>query len=156
MKTTSKYYTLKPKRTYKAIFNFVSDQIRKTVRPDLRIEHVGGTALKSPMGKGDVDIYVVYDDKKDMKNLQKILTNLFGKPVKIHEKRIRFNFYKDGVEVELQLASKEETDIAAGLRDYLVKYPRQAEIYAHGVAKIRENFRESMSDFKKKFAQKAA
>jgi GrpB-like predicted nucleotidyltransferase (UPF0157 family) len=147
---------LKSKRIYAAIYKNIAYEIRTGAHEDLRIEHVGGTSLKTPSGKGDVDIYVVYNNKKHMRALQKVITQLYGKPAKIHTERIRFNLYRDGVEVEIQVASAEETNIAVALRDYLKSNSSEAEAYTEGITKLRQAFLKKMFTFKKRFAQKAS
>lgn len=65
---------LKSKSVYAIIFESVKAKIVKAFGTNVRIEHVGGTSLKKVAGKGDVDIYIAYENKKDLKSLQGLLT----------------------------------------------------------------------------------
>jgi hypothetical protein len=84
---------LKSRSFYKRIFRQVENSIKKAYDSDLVIEHVGGTSLTKPGGKGDVDMYVGYRSKAEMVRLKKVLVQLFGKPARVTPTRIRFNDY---------------------------------------------------------------
>lgn len=151
-----KYGTdLKPKATYIKIFKQIKDKISEAGLKDILIEHVGGTALKTPSGKGDIDIYIAYINKKDKKEISAILNKIIGKPGKITPERVRYNLVIEGIDVEIQLTNQKSLDTAVALRDYLNKYPKEAKKYAQTVAKMRKEFLENMFKLKEDFAQKA-
>ncbi len=68
---------LKPKAYYAKVFNLLKKDILKADKT-AEVYHVGGTSLKKPSGKGDVDIYVAYLNKNHFKKLQTVLTKIFS------------------------------------------------------------------------------
>lgn len=146
---------LQSSASYRKIFRSVEKMIRAATDNTISIGHVGGTSLAIPVGKGDIDVYVSYGNKKEMNELQKILTQLFGKPAKITPDRVRFNVFLNGVEVELQLTDKKKMATAIALRDYLNANPDEAKRYAKSIATLRKGFLVNMSKIKEDFAKKA-
>lgn len=147
--------TLKSRTVYTRIFGGIKKQIKDATFSDIKIEHVGGTSLRVPAGKGDIDIYLAYNDEREKKSLQSILKKLFGKPAKITDPRIRFNFFVDGVEVELQLIDKKSLEAAVTLRNYLNANRLEAKRYAKSIAELRKDSREKMFKIKADFTRKA-
>jgi GrpB-like predicted nucleotidyltransferase (UPF0157 family) len=145
---------LKSTATYKKIFAIVKAKITKA-RKGVIVEHVGGTSLKKPLGKGDVDVYVSFANKANQKELQKVLTKLFGKPGKITPNRVRYSLYVDGVEVEIQLTTPEQLKAAVALRNYLDAHPLVAKQYADSILKLRTQFLAKQFKLKADFVQKA-
>jgi GrpB-like predicted nucleotidyltransferase (UPF0157 family) len=145
---------LKSSATYKKFFNSIKSKIIKASKYSV-VEHVGGTSLKTPTGKGDVDIYVGYKNQTHKKELQTILTTLFGKPAKVTLDRARYNLYMDGVEIEIQLASGASLQRAVALRDYLNGNSVAAKQYASSIMKLRQQFLKDMFKVKSTFTEKA-
>ncbi len=151
-----KYGTkLKSKNVYAKIFNQIKKQIRTGSFENIRIEHVGGTALTTPSGKGDIDIYIAFQNKKEQKKLFSFLNKIFGKPGKVTENRIRYNKIIEGIEVEIQLTDTKSMEVAVALRDYLNTHSQEARRCAKAVTELWKDFLEKMFQVKKSFSEKA-
>ncbi len=146
---------LLPKEIYARIHTVVEIKIRKVAGKDATIEHIGGTSLKKPAGKGDIDIYVAYQSKQDLKRLEPLLTKALGKPGKITKDRIRYGLVVEGIDVEVQLISQQATNAAMALRDYLNSNPKEAKAYADYIAIMRKDYLAQMFEFKRGFTEKA-
>ncbi len=146
---------LRSKSTYRRIYRTIKDEINRVGVGNFSIEHVGGTSLNTPSGKGDIDIYLSYRSKKEQNKLKAVLNIIFGKPAKVTPTRIRYNAFIDGIEVELQLIDKKSSDTAVALRDYLNAHPIEAKRYAQEVARMRKVFLTEMFEFKQTFALQA-
>src|SRR5262249_22036404 len=137
------------------IFNDLRAKIQKATQKDAIIEHVGGTSLKKPSGKGDIDIYIAYTNKNSRKEMESVLTKLIGKPGKITTNRTRYNIIIDGIAVEIQLTNESSLGAAVALRNYLNKHSNEAKSYAKSAAKMRKDFLDKMFKLKSSFTQKA-
>ncbi|MBI4415211.1 MAG: GrpB family protein [Candidatus Kerfeldbacteria bacterium] len=146
---------LLPSTKYRQMFLVMYHTIRRVVGPAVRIEHVGGTSLKKPSGKGDIDIYVEYTSSAERRRIENRLQTLFGKPAKRTKGRTRFSDFFRGVEVELQLSDTLAIDTAAALRNYLNDYPGEAKKYARQVARMRKSYLARMYKLKSSYAKKA-
>lgn len=147
--------TLKSRRFYKRIFQQVEDSIKKASGSNVVIEHVGGTSIAIPAGKGDVDIYVGYRTKAEMNRLKKVLFRLFGKPARATPTRIRFNDYVEGTQIEVQLIDMESVRKSVNLREYFNEHPKEAEMYATRVNKVRQDSLKRMWQLKESYKLKA-
>ena len=145
---------LKSHKFYRDIFLAVEKKIIRKYHA-AKVSHVGGTSLKLPSGKGDVDVYVLYNSSQERNRLRIILTKLFGVPAKITKDRIRYNFYTKGVEVELQLVNQKQYDAAINLSEYLNQYPSESKKYAASVNKLRQKFLQDMYYIKSNFVRRA-
>lgn len=72
---------------------------------DLEIKHMGASALEIS-GQNDIDIYA-FSDPKDFDKYLSGLTELFGKPLHVHETFIEWGFVKNGFDTEFYLTSKD-------------------------------------------------
>jgi GrpB-like predicted nucleotidyltransferase (UPF0157 family) len=146
---------LRSKEEYASLFSGVAERIRGASGEDTYMEHVGATALASPVGKGDIDIYIPHKDEEQKQHLLRALESLYGQPANSTPDRVRFNSYVDGVEVEIQLVIPELCAEAVVFRDFLASFPEEARIYAEEVAALRSAFRTDLRRIKQSYVQKA-
>ena len=153
---TPQYGTpLRERTAYASLFQKIEAQLQSNASQKLTVEHVGGTSLDQPAGKGDVDVYVLYTDAIPLPNLIDHVATLFGQPAKVTQNRARFNLVFDGIEAEIQLVNAETMQASIALRDYLNKYPEERTRYAEHIAEMRQAFLKEMSEFKAGYAKRA-
>lgn len=155
MKKQAYGVTLQTRKQYRSIFLLILKKIRSKVSAMVPIEHVGGTSLQQPSGKGDLDVYIGYKSTTERKIIERQLEGIFGKPAKRTIDRTRFNFFLDGIEIEMQLSDMSRLRAAVALRDYLNNSPSEAKKYAQTVAGLRKNFLAKMFTVKSTFTKKA-
>ena len=82
MKKQAYGVTLQTRKQYRSIFVLILKKIRSKVGDMVPIEHVGGTSLQQPSGKGDLDVYIGYKGTAERKIIERQLESIFGKPAK--------------------------------------------------------------------------
>jgi GrpB-like predicted nucleotidyltransferase (UPF0157 family) len=126
-------------------------QIRAATSKPLRVEHVGGTSLPRPVGKGDLDIYVGCASASVLRLTARQLISVFGVPANRTERRIRFNFFIDGIEVEIQVVDLAAVTDAVAFREYLRKHPKEARQYGEECTAVRRAFLASLMAIKLRY-----
>lgn len=155
MKNQSYGVTLQTEKMYHSLFLAILRKIRSKVSMTVPIEHVGGTSLKKPSGKGDIDVSIGYKNQAERKRIEGQLVSIFGKPAKRRSDRTRFNYFLQGVEIEIQLSDMMRLNTAVALREYLNTYPSEAKRYAQGIAELRKKFLGRMYVLKSSFSKRA-
>ena len=155
MKKDSYGVTLKTVRQYREMFKKIKKRRINILGEDVLIEHVGGTSLISPTGKGDIDVYVAYHTHKERVALERRLQGELGTYAKKTPIRTRFNYFFQGVEVEIQLSNLESLRQAVALRQYLNTHSAEAKKYASTIVKIRKSALGKMYKVKSAFSKKA-
>ncbi len=146
---------LRAARVYTTYYARIAAQIRRVCGHSVGVAHVGGTALKPPVGKGDLDIYVAYRGWNERRRLKVALDRFLGRPGNVTKGRIRYNTAIRGVSVEVQLADERAFRRAVMLRDYLRSHPRKAARYARMVQAIRSVALKRVSRIKERFGEMA-
>jgi len=75
--------------------------------PDVKVFYIGASPL-GIAGQNDIDLNILSEDKFD--TYAEEFKKIFGEPVRVNERRIRWEFQRDGFEVELYL-KKDVDDI---------------------------------------------
>lgn len=139
-----KKYVFKPYNpVFPDLFEEEKNRIKKILRDNDSIEHVGSTAVVGLGGKGIIDIYIA-TDKNNLKNLSKKLQKLGyeyrpngGSSERLfHQKAGKYH-------VHVTFPQSQEWTVAIKLRDYLRTHPEDAQKYAEvkrvAAAKANEN-----------------
>lgn len=146
---------LRAARVYATYYSIIAAQIRRVCGHSTKIAHVGGTALKPPIGKGDLDIYMAYEGRNDRRRMKQALDRALGRSGNVTRGRVRYNAAIRGVSVEVQLTDERAFRQAVILRDYLRVHPRKAAQYVRRVRAIRDPARERVGRIKERFGEMA-
>lgn len=91
-------------------------QIIKNKIPELEVLFMGASVL-GIAGQNDIDLNVL-SSPSEYKNYLSILIKLFGEPTKSNSNLIKWEFIRDGFEVELYLTDKNSPDLNRQIKTF--------------------------------------
>lgn len=113
--------------------------------PELEVLFMGASAL-GIAGQNDIDLNILSTPNK-YKNYLPPLIQMFGKPAKTNPNLVKWEFIKDGFEVELYLTDKDSPELQRQIKTFNILKNNQALAKEYEDIKLRSNglsFREYM------------
>jgi GrpB-like predicted nucleotidyltransferase (UPF0157 family) len=107
----------------------------KNAFPELEILYTGASALKIA-GKNDIDISVLDEIENFDKHLPKFI-EILGPPLKIGRRNIRWEFNKDGYDIDIYLTDKNSPQIKEQKKTF--ELLRDNPSILEGYRKLKEN-----------------
>ena len=152
-------------KNFRDLFIKEKRKLKKFLPKNIKIEHIGSTAVPEMGGKGIIDIMII-TNKKELKKILDLIKkngyNYYGdgknnRERKFFDKLYRYRGKKRFVHVHLTFKGSSEVKKILALRDYLITHPDEVSKYAEikkKVTKYSKGNRDKYLNYKKKFLEK--